>query len=96
MRIPIILAFVALALSGCNANQPINPPDKRAVVRVIPAAIHTIPPATRRTTLASAAKSGHARRPDGAEKRLSESITNVPISARAVKRLLLPVALTAR
>ena len=25
MRIPIILAFVALALSGCNANQPINP-----------------------------------------------------------------------
>jgi hypothetical protein len=25
MRIPIILAFVALALSGCNANQAINP-----------------------------------------------------------------------
>ena len=25
MRIPIILAFVALALAGCNANQPINP-----------------------------------------------------------------------
>jgi hypothetical protein len=24
MRIPIILAFVALALSGCNANQAIN------------------------------------------------------------------------
>ena len=25
MRIPIILAFVALALSACNANQAINP-----------------------------------------------------------------------
>jgi hypothetical protein len=25
MRIPILLAFVALALSGCNANQAINP-----------------------------------------------------------------------
>ena len=25
MRIPILLAFVALALAGCNANQPINP-----------------------------------------------------------------------
>jgi hypothetical protein len=25
MRIPIILAFVALVLSGCNANQPIDP-----------------------------------------------------------------------
>jgi hypothetical protein len=25
MRIPIILAAVALALSGCNANQAINP-----------------------------------------------------------------------
>jgi hypothetical protein len=25
MRIPIILAFVALGLSGCNANQAINP-----------------------------------------------------------------------
>jgi hypothetical protein len=25
MRIPIILAAVALVLSGCNANQPINP-----------------------------------------------------------------------
>ena len=25
MRIPIILAFVALALAGCNANQAINP-----------------------------------------------------------------------
>jgi hypothetical protein len=25
MRIPIILAFVALVLSGCNANQAINP-----------------------------------------------------------------------
>jgi hypothetical protein len=24
MRIPIILAFVALVLSGCNANQGIN------------------------------------------------------------------------
>lgn len=25
MRIPIILAFAALVLSGCNANQAINP-----------------------------------------------------------------------
>jgi hypothetical protein len=25
MRIPIILAFVALVLSGCNANQAVNP-----------------------------------------------------------------------
>ena len=25
MRIPILVAFVALALSGCNANQAINP-----------------------------------------------------------------------
>jgi hypothetical protein len=25
MRIPILLAFVALVLSGCNANQAINP-----------------------------------------------------------------------
>jgi hypothetical protein len=25
MRIPIVLAFVALVLSGCNANQAINP-----------------------------------------------------------------------
>ncbi len=25
MRIPILLAFVALALSGCNANQAVNP-----------------------------------------------------------------------
>jgi hypothetical protein len=25
MRIPIILAFVALVLSGCNANQGVNP-----------------------------------------------------------------------
>jgi hypothetical protein len=25
MRIPIILAFVALVLSGCNADQAINP-----------------------------------------------------------------------
>jgi hypothetical protein len=25
MRIPIILAVVALALSGCNANQGVNP-----------------------------------------------------------------------
>ena len=25
MRIPIILAVVALVLSGCNANQAINP-----------------------------------------------------------------------
>jgi hypothetical protein len=25
MRIPILLAFVALVLSGCNANQAVNP-----------------------------------------------------------------------
>ena len=25
MRIPILLAFVAFALSGCNANQGVNP-----------------------------------------------------------------------
>ena len=25
MRIPIILAVVALALAGCNANQAVNP-----------------------------------------------------------------------
>jgi hypothetical protein len=25
MRIPILLAFVALVLCGCNANQAINP-----------------------------------------------------------------------
>jgi hypothetical protein len=25
MRIPILVAFVALALAGCNANQAINP-----------------------------------------------------------------------
>ena len=25
MRIPIILAFAALVLSGCNANQAVNP-----------------------------------------------------------------------
>ena len=25
MRIPIVLAFVALVLSGCNANQAVNP-----------------------------------------------------------------------
>jgi hypothetical protein len=25
MRIPIILVFVALVLSGCNANQAVNP-----------------------------------------------------------------------
>ena len=28
MRIPIILAFVALALSGCNANQAIKPSEQ--------------------------------------------------------------------
>jgi hypothetical protein len=25
MRVPILLAFVALVLSGCNANQGVNP-----------------------------------------------------------------------
>jgi hypothetical protein len=25
MRIPVIVAFVALVLSGCNANQGVNP-----------------------------------------------------------------------
>jgi hypothetical protein len=30
MRIPIILAFVALALSGCNANQGVNPASPTA------------------------------------------------------------------
>ena len=28
MRIPILLAFVALVLSGCNANQAINPSEQ--------------------------------------------------------------------
>jgi hypothetical protein len=30
MRIPILLAFVALALSGCNANQAVNPSSQPA------------------------------------------------------------------
>ena len=30
MRIPIILAVVALALSGCNANQSVNPSSQPA------------------------------------------------------------------
>ncbi|HET6246891.1 MAG TPA: hypothetical protein VFE47_04255 [Tepidisphaeraceae bacterium] len=30
MRIPIILAFAALALSGCNANQAVNPSSQTA------------------------------------------------------------------
>jgi hypothetical protein len=30
MRIPIILAIVALVLSGCNANQAINPSGRCA------------------------------------------------------------------
>jgi outer membrane biogenesis lipoprotein LolB len=30
MRIPIILAVVALALAGCNANQAVNPSSQRA------------------------------------------------------------------
>jgi hypothetical protein len=30
MRIPILLAFVALALAGCNANQAINPSSQPA------------------------------------------------------------------
>jgi outer membrane biogenesis lipoprotein LolB len=30
MRIPIILAVVALALAGCNANQAVNPSSQGA------------------------------------------------------------------
>jgi hypothetical protein len=30
MRIPIILAVVALALAGCNANQAVNPSSQTA------------------------------------------------------------------
>jgi hypothetical protein len=30
MRIPIILAVAALALSGCNANQNVNPSSRTA------------------------------------------------------------------
>jgi hypothetical protein len=30
MRIPIILAFVAFALAGCNANQQVNPSSQTA------------------------------------------------------------------
>jgi hypothetical protein len=30
MRIPIILAVAALALSGCNANQTVNPSSQTA------------------------------------------------------------------
>jgi hypothetical protein len=30
MRIPIILAVAALALSGCNANQGVNPSSQTA------------------------------------------------------------------
>jgi hypothetical protein len=30
MRIPIILAAVALALAGCNANQGVNPSSRTA------------------------------------------------------------------
>jgi hypothetical protein len=30
MRIPITLAFVVLALSGCNANQAVNPSSQPA------------------------------------------------------------------
>jgi hypothetical protein len=30
MRIPIILAVVALALSGCNADQSVNPSSQPA------------------------------------------------------------------
>jgi hypothetical protein len=30
MRIPIILAVAALALSGCNANQEVNPSSQTA------------------------------------------------------------------
>lgn len=30
MRIPIILAVAALVLSGCNANQAVNPSPQRA------------------------------------------------------------------
>ena len=30
MRIPILLAFVALALAGCNANQAVNPSSQPA------------------------------------------------------------------
>jgi hypothetical protein len=30
MRIPIILAVVALALAGCNANQAVNPSSRTA------------------------------------------------------------------
>ena len=52
MRIPIILAVVALALAGCNANQAVNPSSQTssqsgpATTRT---PILTIPPATRRT-----------------------------------------------
>jgi hypothetical protein len=55
MRIPIILALVAVVLSCCTASQAVNPPDRRTAARTIPAAILTIPPATRRTTSGSAA-----------------------------------------
>ena len=30
MRIPIILAVVAFALAGCNANQAVNPSSRTA------------------------------------------------------------------
>ena len=36
MRIPIILAFVALALAGCNANQGVNPSGQANLANVYP------------------------------------------------------------
>jgi hypothetical protein len=56
MRIPILLAFVALALYACSANRTINL-GQTNLCADDPPAIPTIPPATRRTTSASAAKS---------------------------------------
>ena len=57
MRIPILLAFVALVLSGCNADQAINPSGQANRCANDPSCIPTIPPATRRTTSESADRS---------------------------------------
>ena len=36
MRIPIILAFVAFALAGCNANQGVNPSGQAKLGDIYP------------------------------------------------------------
>ena len=66
MRMPILLAFVALGLAGCNANQAVNPssqPPSQVFAGHYVDTILTIPSATRRTTQGAAA-AVKSREPD--------------------------------